>query len=819
MLAFSRGVTGLRIAEQNLYVTSNNLSNVETAGYHRQRLNQYSFQTTARGNFQVGLGVDADSVWQIRSEFLETNYRNELASYGEYKYESKVYDSIQAIVGNDGSSVQDCITDLWESFNELTKEYTTTVAGGYLRENAVSLISELDSISQQLDKLQNELDVEVRNTVKKINDYSTKIAQLNDQITRAEADGSLACELRDSRDSIIASLSELVELSVENTTNTCVNIRTANGYLVVRTQANLLDTDQIIPESTFCSPIWAATGEEFEVGSGELKGILDMRGGHVVGNLEHSSNGAPKEQMDVVVSIDTDMDHKSIDDMFRNINNMIDILDRQSANYKLYLTDGTEVTGKQLKDFLEKLYSDSIMDEVDNYNGTSVSEFMAQLKGAYGINSQSLDDMWSYVEYKGGSVNDLNTGFRDYVEQKETDSEKRDEMLNIIDDYLDGLEDDETPTLSGLSKYLNSQDNTTSIESLENYMSDYVDDTVPAFNEAEIKDYITNTLHDVTGVIPNMDTANSDNVLENISKATIIDFRKDSNKYFLVFTDNEIDNPITRNDVAARMNAIDMRLIAVTNEESSLSWKELAKETDGNVIDIAGFESLEGTEEIALSITRDFNSRLVGEGIESGITSFRAGLNALLNGFAKEINGIFRQGENSYHERHGTVMKDKAGNEIIDPETGEAKIHNFDLFLKIDEDLPLQMGNVRINPVFTDVNKLPLSLTGDTGDFQIGNKLVDLAYTDIYNSGDSYSTLDEYYANFILDFAQAANASAVGYETQNKVLNVASEKIQAVSGVSMDEELSNMVKFQYSYTAASKMINVVDEMLETIMRL
>ena len=35
-------------------------------------------------------GVDADTVKQIRSEFLETNYRNELASLGEYKYENKV---------------------------------------------------------------------------------------------------------------------------------------------------------------------------------------------------------------------------------------------------------------------------------------------------------------------------------------------------------------------------------------------------------------------------------------------------------------------------------------------------------------------------------------------------------------------------------------------------------------------------------------------------------------------------------------------------------------------------------------------------------
>jgi flagellar hook-associated protein 1 FlgK len=114
---------------------------------------------------------------------------------------------------------------------------------------------------------------------------------------------------------------------------------------------------------------------------------------------------------------------------------------------------------------------------------------------------------------------------------------------------------------------------------------------------------------------------------------------------------------------------------------------------------------------------------------------------------------------------------------------------------------------------------MPLSLSGDAGDFQIGKMLVDLTSTDIFSNGTGYSTPDEQYADFILHFAQAANIATQNVTTQQNVLDAASEKLLAVSGVSMDEELSNMVKFQYSYTAASKMITVVDEMLETILAL
>ena len=55
MIAFSRAISGLRVAEQNLYVTSNNISNVNTEGYHRQRLVQSELQKTSRGNFSIGL--------------------------------------------------------------------------------------------------------------------------------------------------------------------------------------------------------------------------------------------------------------------------------------------------------------------------------------------------------------------------------------------------------------------------------------------------------------------------------------------------------------------------------------------------------------------------------------------------------------------------------------------------------------------------------------------------------------------------------------------------------------------------------------------
>ncbi len=813
MIAFSRAVTGLRIAEQNLYVTSNNLSNVETDGYHRQRLNQYSFQSVSRGNLSIGMGVDADTVGHARLEFLETNYRNELASYGEYKYEDKVYTSLQSIVGDDGSYLQDSLNDMWEAFNELAKEYTTTIAGSYLRENSVSLIAEFDGINDQLDKMQQELDSEVINTVNKINNYSEQIAELNEQITRSEADGSMACELRDSRDSIIASLSELIDISVENATDTCVNIRASNGYLVVRTTSNRIGVEKNITGSVFHSPVWEDSGVNLELNSGELKGILDMRGGNVIGNLEHSSNGAPKEKMDIVVSIDTDMDFDTIQDMVKNFSDMLDMFDRQSVNYQLYLTNGKKVMAEDVSNFVSHLYAETAKLQVDNYaaasaGATTLSGLQKYIENLYGSDSQLSSDIWSYMEDNGVDF----SGFETYLNANIADDDTLTKMQELITEF----KDNGGTSLQEFSEYL-AKSKADVATDLQVNMSAYINNTL-TFNADSIKAYIDGEYNTGT-VLPEMLTANSENALGNVAQATLINFRDDSNKYMMVFTDDKINNAVTMEDAAARMNEIGMSLIAVTTEDSKSSWSELAEETDGNVFDISELNTEDGAEGLGVSITRDFNSKLIGADEESGIAYFRAGLNSLLNGLVREINGIMRQGTNGYGNHHGDVMKDENGNVIYDEETGEPKTYNLDLFVKIDEDLPLQMGNIKINPEYDDVMNMPLSLTGATGDFRIGNMLVELTSADVFNSNDSYSTIEEYYADFILNFGQAANRALTGYETQSTVLDTAKDRISQVSAVSMDEELSNMVKFQYNYTAASKMIRVIDEMLETVINM
>ena len=81
---------------------------------------------------------------------------------------------------------------------------------------------------------------------------------------------------------------------------------------------------------------------------------------------------------------------------------------------------------------------------------------------------------------------------------------------------------------------------------------------------------------------------------------------------------------------------------------------------------------------------------------------------------------------------------------------------------------------------------------------------------------ETKSNLIDYYSNIV---SQVANTGAVFksvYNSELTTVNGIETARQQISGISDDEELENMIKFQNAYNAASRYITVVDEMIEHI---
>jgi flagellar hook-associated protein 1 FlgK len=77
-------------------------------------------------------------------------------------------------------------------------------------------------------------------------------------------------------------------------------------------------------------------------------------------------------------------------------------------------------------------------------------------------------------------------------------------------------------------------------------------------------------------------------------------------------------------------------------------------------------------------------------------------------------------------------------------------------------------------------------------------------------------TFDEYYNSLVSDVGDKVTTSTRSLEHQDTVMNQLDTYRETVSGVSLDEEMVNLVKYQHAFDAAAKLITTVDEMLETV---
>jgi flagellar hook-associated protein 1 FlgK len=102
-----------------------------------------------------------------------------------------------------------------------------------------------------------------------------------------------------------------------------------------------------------------------------------------------------------------------------------------------------------------------------------------------------------------------------------------------------------------------------------------------------------------------------------------------------------------------------------------------------------------------------------------------------------------------------------------------------------------------------------------SGDNAIAIRLAELKNDEVLNG----KTLSDHYSDFITSIANDLNLQEQNVETYSLVLTQLQQTKLAYSGVSTDEEMMNVMKYQRSYDAAAKLITVADELMQTLLTL
>lgn len=124
---------GMNASQRALDVTGQNLTNINTSGYTRQRLDLASISPTGadyfntRYNVKVGQGVLMTGVSQIRDPFLDIQFRNQLSRVGSVDAKNQVLTGIGDVFDNvDVTTVQNALDDVVKQMQTLSTKWGRT---------------------------------------------------------------------------------------------------------------------------------------------------------------------------------------------------------------------------------------------------------------------------------------------------------------------------------------------------------------------------------------------------------------------------------------------------------------------------------------------------------------------------------------------------------------------------------------------------------------------------------------------------------------------------------------------------------------------
>ncbi len=101
------------------------------------------------------------------------------------------------------------------------------------------------------------------------------------------------------------------------------------------------------------------------------------------------------------------------------------------------------------------------------------------------------------------------------------------------------------------------------------------------------------------------------------------------------------------------------------------------------------------------------------------------------------------------------------------------------------------------------------------GDIDIASQIAELAGRPVIGTPPSM-TINAFYRSLIADLGMESRHAQASRDQAQLVINHLQDRRQAISGVSMDEEITNLVSYEKAFQAGARIINVVDEMLDTI---
>ena len=282
-------LSGLGASQAGLRTVSNNIANVNTPGYARERVSQSTGVLAGRVS-----GVVVGEPARVADQFLEATVYRRAGDAGRAEVSANYLNRLQAMLGAPGA--ESAIPARLNAISASAAAMTGTLAAGETVAGFTGDVADALQSMQQLDgdvsSLRGDVESEVGSSVDRINVLLVRIYDLNESVARLDGLGRSSAGAADQRLTALEELSGLINVTVREQSDGRVTIETAGGMALLDRRVRQLSypgsgdgtSQPSYPaiEVRFADEkgtMGAATGEVIDSSAigGKLGGLLDLR--------------------------------------------------------------------------------------------------------------------------------------------------------------------------------------------------------------------------------------------------------------------------------------------------------------------------------------------------------------------------------------------------------------------------------------------------------------------------------------------------------------------------------------------------------------
>lgn len=722
--SLSSSLTGMKVAQAQLEIISNNIANVDTPGYTKKTAAQSALVASGQT-----MGVTIGNTGRVVDESLLKNF---LASNSTTSSLSTQYDymsRLDNIMGTteQGNSLAANVGNLQSAFETFSTTVSSPASRYQLLTNAQALTSKLNYLSDNIQTIRGDADMQIKDDVAKANSLLKSINELNTEIVKysvMKRDG--VANLQDQRDSALRELSSIMDITYYTRDTGAVVVQTPSGVI-------LLDNEVHELSHSAQSKISAANSYD----NGNILGIFvddkditqKISGGSMGGAIDIRDNKLTSLQ-------------SQLDEMSKVLIDQINAVHNQGTAYPNmpYLMTGssTFITDKDGSHNQHiRIDSGDVRFIIFDENGQQVKS--ASLKGTMGFAEGSLDEMTSKIQtWMRDEVNLDNAYVKINDNGKlEISTEDSRYTISIMDEATSNAGSGQQNAV--LSFNANGPDANGKIEYGQTHQGFSSFFGLNDFFVTDKNDFIYDS------------KVLNDKVAANVDAT-------------LYFSDSVNGRNYASVDISRSMTIRDIANLINQNPDLNTHIKaSLIANGDGYMLRL---ESLEGAQ---LELSED--------NVEKSV-----------------INTL----------------------NLAPSSCGDASA------IKVKESITLNANLIACGSPDFDVTKGVFTINAATNN--IANKLADVfTSSQVFNqAGDlatTTTTIANYSSTFVGNVASLTSTSQSSFEYQNALTEAISYKEAQVSGIDLDEELSQMIIFQQSYAACAQVFTASREILDILLGL